>query len=98
MSSRTTTFDTLALPSGQAKRATFADDVVDPEPKAPVKVEERRKFENNIQAVISVIANAVGLGNVWRFPYICFKNGGGAFFIPYILMLKYFYNRDKDKD
>ena len=48
---------------------------------------QRKEFGNNVDALVSIIANAVGLGNVWRFPYICYKNGGGAFFIPYTLML-----------
>lgn len=37
--------------------------------------------------VIAAIGSAIGLGNFWRFPYLCFKHGGGLFFVPYLICL-----------
>ncbi|MGN6954495.1 hypothetical protein ACTHT3_11465, partial [Neisseria sp. P0015.S004] len=37
--------------------------------------------------MFAAIGSAVGLGNIWRFPYIAFDNGGGAFILPYLVAL-----------
>uniref|UniRef100_A0A3Q1CBJ3 Transporter n=1 Tax=Amphiprion ocellaris TaxID=80972 RepID=A0A3Q1CBJ3_AMPOC len=46
---------------------------------------ERGHWNNKIEFVLSVAGEIIGLGNVWRFPYLCYKNGGGAFFVPYVI-------------
>ncbi|KAM9838294.1 sodium-dependent neutral amino acid transporter B(0)AT1-like [Aulostomus maculatus] len=51
------------------------------------EAENRPKWDNKIQYILTCVGFCIGLGNVWRFPYLCQSHGGGAFLIPYLLLL-----------
>ena len=50
-------------------------------------MEQRSQWGTNAGFLLAAIGSAVGLGNIWRFPYVAYENGGGAFLIPYCIAL-----------
>ena len=49
--------------------------------------QRRETFNSRLVFLMAAIGSAVGLGNIWRFPYAAYENGGGAFLIPYMVAL-----------
>ncbi|KAL3861990.1 hypothetical protein ACJMK2_007996 [Sinanodonta woodiana] len=50
------------------------------------EVEERGEWANKWEFILSCIGLSVGLGNIWRFPYLAYANGGAAFVVAYIIL------------
>lgn len=59
----------------------------DEEKSSPGSGIQRDQWGKGIEFLMSCIAMSVGLGNIWRFPFVAYENGGGAFLIPYIIVL-----------
>ncbi|XP_023345214.1 sodium- and chloride-dependent transporter XTRP3A [Eurytemora carolleeae] len=47
----------------------------------------RMTWDSPVQFFFTILGFCVGLGNIWRFPYLCQKHGGGAFVIPFMIMI-----------
>ncbi|MGF1741680.1 sodium-dependent transporter [Vibrio profundum] len=48
---------------------------------------QREQWGSRTGFILAAVGSAIGLGNIWRFPYMAYENGGGAFFIPYLFAM-----------
>ncbi len=49
--------------------------------------QHRPQWKSHLGFVLAAVGSAIGLGNIWRFSYLAYKNGGGAFLVPYLIAL-----------
>ncbi|PAA73531.1 hypothetical protein BOX15_Mlig005002g1 [Macrostomum lignano] len=85
--------------AAETASATIVGEVVDSSARANEKAETRshesdedadhywHAWRGKYDFFVSCMAFTIGMGNVWRFPVLCFKYGGGAFFAPYLIMM-----------
>ncbi|GIF01260.1 sodium-dependent transporter [Paractinoplanes rishiriensis] len=50
-------------------------------------VEPREQWGTRLGFILAAMGSAIGLGNIWRYPYVVYDNGGGAFLIPYFIAI-----------
>ncbi|XP_076842852.1 solute carrier family 6 member 16b [Brachyhypopomus gauderio] len=75
------------LPGDELGAETVASSVTSvTRPEAPLDA-VRDGWDSKVEYFLAQIGFSVGLGNVWRFPYLCHQNGGGAFLLLYVLLM-----------
>ncbi|TCS96933.1 sodium-dependent transporter [Hazenella coriacea] len=50
-------------------------------------MEPKQQWGSRMGFILAAVGSAIGLGNIWRYPYVAYENGGGAFLIPYLVAL-----------
>uniref|UniRef100_A0A8C9WYL7 Transporter n=1 Tax=Sander lucioperca TaxID=283035 RepID=A0A8C9WYL7_SANLU len=80
--------DNLKIPPDEKDYALRPLDLNAISEKKTVDAETQRPtWSGRLEFILASVGYAVGLGNIWRFPYLCYSSGGGAFMIPYLTMV-----------
>lgn len=77
-----------AMTRATVKKAEPNGAIAAPEETEKEEMEERGQWSSKVEFVLSVAGEIIGLGNVWRFPYLCYKNGGGKLSVRVVLGLQ----------
>ena len=65
-------------------KESLLSDVVDNK-KEEEDVKERDTWGGKLEFIMAALSLSVGMGNLWRFPYLCYRNGGGLLYIYHLL-------------